>query len=68
MNNLQDLSTDELKQFKEATRQGQPPKELVTELQKRPGIAFINATDSAQVTLEKARAAISQSQKSDRAD
>ena len=69
MNNLQDLSTDELlKQFKEATRQGQPPKELVNELQKRPGIAFINATDSAQVTLEKARAAISQSQKSDRAD
>ncbi len=67
INNLQQLSIDELlKKFKEATLQGKPPQELVKELQKRPGIAFINATDSAKVTLEKARNAIAQSQKSDR--
>lgn len=67
INNLQQLSTDELlTKFKEATLQGKPPQELVQELQKRPGIAFINATDSAKVTLEKARNAIAQNQKSDR--
>lgn len=67
IHNLQHFSTDELlKKFKEATFQGKPPQELVNELQKRPGIAFINATDSAKVTLEKARNAIAQSQMRDR--
>lgn len=67
VNNLQHFSTDELlKQFKEATLQGKPPQELVNELQKRPGIVLINATDSAKVTIEKARNAIAKSQKSDR--
>ena len=67
VNNLQHFSTDELlKQFKEATLQGKPPQELVQELQKRPGIVLINATDSAKVTIEKARNAIAKSQKSDR--
>lgn len=48
VNNLQHFSTDELlKQFKEVTLQGKPPQELVQELQKRPGIVLINATDSA---------------------
>lgn len=55
------LSTDELVQrFKAATLQGQPPKELVNELARRPGIAFIQATDSTEVTLKKAYAAIEQ--------
>lgn len=67
IDNLEQLSTDELlKKFKEATLQSKPLEELVKELQKRPGIAFINSTDSAKVTLEKARNAIAQSQKSDR--
>ena len=60
-NRLSELSTDELVQrFKAATLQGKPPQELVDELAKRPGIAFIQATDSAEVTLQKARAAIRQ--------
>lgn len=59
INRFGDLSTNELvEQFKVATLQGQPPKELVEELAKRPGIAFIQATDSTAVTLEKARSAI----------
>ena len=67
INNLKHLSTDELlQQFKQATLQDKPPQELVNELQKRPGIAFINATDSAKVTLEKAHAAIAQSKMRDR--
>lgn len=67
VNNLQHFSTDELlKQFKEATLQGKPPQKLVNELRKRPGIVLINATDSAKVTLEKAREAIAKSQKSNR--
>lgn len=67
VNNLQQLSTDELlKQFKEATLRGKPPQELVNELQKRPGIVLINASDSAKVTIEKAQTAIAKSQKSDR--
>jgi len=67
VNNLQHFSIDELlKQFKEATLQGKPPQELVSELQKRPGIVLINATDSAKVTIEKARAAIAQNRKCDR--
>lgn len=68
INNLKYFRTDELlKQFKEATTfQVKPPQELADELQKRSGIAFINATDCAKVTLEKACAAIAQSQKSNR--
>lgn len=59
------LSTDELVQrFKAATLQGKPPKELVNELASRPGIVFINATDSAETTLDKARAAIMQLEQS----
>lgn len=59
------LSTNELvERFKAATLQAKPPKELVDELAKRPGIVFIGATDSAQVTLEKARAAIMQLEQS----
>lgn len=59
-----ELSTDELVQrFKAATLQGKPPQELVDELA-RPGIAFIQATDSPEVTLEKARAAIRQVERS----
>lgn len=56
---LSHFSTNELvEKFKAATLQGQPPKELVDELANRPGIAFIQATDSTQVTLQKAYAAI----------
>lgn len=61
INHFDSLSTDELMQrFKAATLQGQPPKELVNELAKRPGIAFIQATDSTELTLKKAHAAIEQ--------
>lgn len=60
-NRFDQLSTDELvERFKAATLQGKPPRELVDELAKRPGIAFIKATDSTEVTLEKAYAAIKQ--------
>lgn len=59
VNHFSDLSTNELvEQFKAATLQGQPSKELIDELARRPGIAFIQVTDSTQTTLEKARAAI----------
>lgn len=64
-NYFNNLSTNELvERFKAATLQGQPPKELVDELAKRPGIAFIQATDSTEVTMEKAHAAISQLEQS----
>jgi hypothetical protein len=67
VNNLKNLSTDELvKQFKETSLSGRPPQELVSELKNRPGIAFINATDSAEVTLKKARAAIERVEKGTR--
>lgn len=57
--NLNELSTEELiARFKAATLQGKPPQELVETLARRPGIAFIQATDSTAATLEKARAAI----------
>lgn len=59
------LSTNELvEEFKAATLQGKPSQELVEELAKRPGIAFIQATDSTEITLEKARAAIHQIERS----
>ena len=59
------LTTNELvERFKAATLQGKPPKELVDELASRPGIVFINATDSAETTLDKARAAIMQLEQS----
>lgn len=65
INRFSNLSTDQLvEQFKAATLGGQPSKELVDELARRPGIAFIRATDSTQVTLEKARAAIQQVEQS----
>lgn len=60
-NHFSNLSTEELVQrFRTATLQGQPPKELIDELARRPGIAFIQPMDSTQTTLEKARAAIKQ--------
>ncbi len=66
VNNLKILSTDELvKQFKETTLTGKPPQELISELRNRPGIAFLNATDSVEVTLEKAHAAIERVEKGD---
>lgn len=53
------FTTEELiKQFKAAALQGQPSRELIDELANRPGIALINATDSKETTLEKARAVI----------
>jgi len=55
------LTTDELvARFKAAIVQGHPPQELVDELASRPGIAFIQVTDSTATTLEKAYAAIRQ--------
>lgn len=55
------FTTEELvRQFKAAALQGQPSKELIDELANRPGIAFINATDSQETTLEKALAVIQQ--------
>lgn len=67
VNNLKNLSTDELvKQFKAATLNGKPPQELISELKIRPGIAFINATDSAEVTLDKAFTAIERVEKGTR--
>lgn len=60
-NNFDHLSTDELvERFKAATLKGHRPQALVDELARRPGIAFIKATDSAEVTLQKAYAAIRQ--------
>lgn len=59
--NLNNLNTDELvRRFKQATLRGRPPQELIDVLVRRPGIAFIKATDSTEVTLEKARRAIAQ--------
>lgn len=59
--NLSTFSTDELvSRFKAATLEGLPLKALVDELARRPGIAFIQATDSTEVTLQKAHAAIRQ--------
>lgn len=67
INNLQHISTDELiERFKEATRHGKPPRELIDELATRPGIAFLNATDSAEVTMAKVRTAIERVEKGDR--
>lgn len=64
-NSFDQLSTDELvERFKAATLQGKPPRELVDELAKRPGIALIKATDSTEVTLKKAHAAIEQVEQS----
>lgn len=58
-NQFRNLSTEELvERFKAATIIGKPPRELVDELARRPGIAFIKATDSTEATLEKAYAAI----------
>ncbi len=62
--NIEQLSTDELvKKFKEATRQGKPPKILVDEMKKRPGIAFLNPTENAEVMMNKVRAAIGKVEK-----
>ena len=59
------FSTDELvERFKAATLQGKPPRELIDELARRPGIAFIKATDSTEITLKKAHAAIEQIEQS----
>jgi hypothetical protein len=64
-NSFDQLSTNELvERFKAATLQGKPPRELVDELARRPGIAFINATDSTEITLKKAHAAIEQIEQS----
>lgn len=61
LNNIELISTEELiEQFKEATRRGRPPQALINEMKKRPGIALINATDSIEVTMEKAYTAIKQ--------
>lgn len=60
-NQFHNLSTEQLVEtFKAAILQGEPPRELIDELARRPGIAFIKATDSTEVTLKKARAAIEQ--------
>ena len=64
-NRFNELSTNELVEyFKAVSLQDQPPKELIEELAKRPGIVFIQATDSAETTMGKARAAIGQIEKS----
>lgn len=66
LDNIEHVSTEELiKHFKEATRHGKPPQELVNEMKKRPGVAFLNPTDSAEVTMAKARAAIERVEKSE---
>ena len=58
------LTTEELvKRFKAAALQCQPSRELINELANRPGIAFINATDSKETTLEKARSVIQRVEK-----
>ncbi|PSB30813.1 hypothetical protein [Chlorogloea sp. CCALA 695] len=67
INNIEKLSTDELvEKFKEATRQGKPPQELVTEMKKRPNIAFLNPTRNAEETMAVVRAAIEKLEKGDR--
>ncbi len=67
INNFQHISTDELiERFKEATRQGKPPRKLIDKLATRPGIAFLNAADSAEVTMGKVHAAIKRVEKGDR--
>ncbi len=59
MSEIEKLSTDELvEKFKEATRHGKPPQELVNEMKKRPGIAFLNPTRNTEDTMAAVRAAI----------
>ena len=66
LNNIEQLSTDELvEKFKEATRQGKPPQELVSEMKKRPGIAFLSPTKNAEETMAVVRAAIEKLEKGD---
>lgn len=56
---IEKLSTEELvEKFKEATRHGEPPQELVNEMKKRPGIAFLSPTRNAEDTMTVVRAAI----------
>lgn len=67
MSEIEKLSTDELvKKFKEATRHGKPPQELINEMKKRPGIAFLNPTRNAEDTMAVVRAAIEKLEKGDR--
>lgn len=65
--NLDKLSRDELvARFKAATMTGDPPQDLVEAMARRPGIAFIEASDSTGVTIQKAMAAIAQVEQSNR--
>ncbi|PSB27274.1 hypothetical protein [Chlorogloea sp. CCALA 695] len=67
INNLQHISNDELiERFKEATRHGKPPRELIDELATRPGIAFLNPTRNAEDTMAVVRAAIEKLEKNNR--
>ncbi|MBE9078008.1 hypothetical protein IQ241_12010 [Romeria aff. gracilis LEGE 07310] len=60
-NHFDHLSTEELvERFKEATLVGRPPQALVEAMAKRPEIAFIQVTDSTEITMSKARTAIEQ--------
>ena len=61
---IEQLSTDELvEKFKEATREGKPPQELVNEMKKRPGITFLNPSRNAEETMAVVRAAIEKIEK-----
>lgn len=64
INNIEQLSTNQLiEKFKEATRHGKPPQELVNEMKKRPGVAFLDPTRNAKDTMAVVRAAIEKIEK-----
>lgn len=59
IDNIEKLSTDKLvEMFKEATKHGRPPQELIDEMKKRPGIAFLNPTRNIEDTMATVRAAV----------
>ena len=64
IDNIEQLNVDQLvEKFKEATRNGKPPQELVNEMKKRPGLAFLNPTKNAEETMAAVRAAIEKLEK-----
>ena len=64
IDSIEQLNTDQLvEKFKEATRHGKPPQELVNEMKKRPGLAFLNPTKNAEDTMAVVRAAIEKIEK-----
>lgn len=67
LDSIEQLNTDQLvEKFKEATRYGKPPQELVNGMKKRLGLAFLNPTRNAEDTMAVVRTAIEKIEKGDR--